>query len=249
MKSSFLKTVGRLWLGGGLMLVLRVAQNRTGFDSEGLALPNLPGTLLIGCLVLAFLAEFALSLRLSKAPVPFSQHFAPPEKSLMAAVCGCMLLVFGGGLLVPESLQIGGGAAPMATGVLGVLSGMGLLFLLRQLKAGEAESVIPLLPALFFSVFLVLAIYLGADGDPVLARFYLPVLASAMVAFAFAQLSGFLMDEGSRRRFTPTADLAVMLSLAAVTDGSMALTLLFGGCALLLSVFLWLQSGTASSEA
>lgn len=246
MKASFLKTVGRLWLGGGLMLVLRAAQNRVGFDSEGLAVPNLPGTLLIGCVVAVFLLEFALTFRLSKAIVPFSEHFAPPEKSLMAGVCGCMLLIFGGGLLVMETLQTGFSVAPMVAGVLGVLSGMGLLPFLRQMKAGEADSVLPLLPLLFFGVFLVLAIYLSADGDPVLARFYLQVLASAMVAFAFAQFSGFLQNEGSRRRFTPVADLAVMLSIAAITDGSIALALLFGGCALLLSVFLWLQRDTSS---
>ena len=241
MKSSFMKTVGRLWLGGGLMLALRFAQNKTGFDSEGLSIPNLPGTLLIGCVAFAFLAEFVMALRLNKGHVPFCRQFAAPEKSLMAAVCGCMLLVFGGGLLTLEAVRTGGGAAPLAAGVLGVLAGMGLLFLLRQLKSGEADSVIALLPALFFSVFLVLTVYLGADGDPVLARFYLSVLASSMVAFAFAQLSGFLQGEGSRRRFTPAADLAVMLSLATVSDGSAAAALLFGGCAVILSVFLWLQ--------
>ena len=100
----------------------------------------------------------------------------------------------------------------------------------------------PLLPALFFGVFLVLAIYLPAASDPVLARYYLQMLAAAMVAFAFAQLSGFLQNESCRRRFPPVADLAVMLSIAAMADGGVALTLLFCGCAVILSVFLWLQS-------
>ena len=249
MKSSFLKNIGRLWLVGGSMLALRVVQNRVGFDSEGLAVPNLPGKVLAGLIVAAFLVEVILCMRLPKASIPFSQQFASPEKSLLAAICGCMLLVFGGGLLVFESLQAGSGIAPLAAGVLAVLAGIGLVVLIRQLKNGEVDSVLPLLPTLFFSVFLVLTIYLGAEGDPVLARFYLAVLASSMTAFAFAQLSGFLMGEGSSRRFTPTADLAVMLSLAALADGSRATALLFGGCAIILSIFLWLQcnsDGTSS---
>ena len=57
MKSSFLKNIGRLWLVGGAMLALRAVQNRVGFDSEGLAVPNLPGKALAGLIVAAFLVE------------------------------------------------------------------------------------------------------------------------------------------------------------------------------------------------
>lgn len=93
---------------------------------------------------------------------------------------------------------------------------------------------------LFFGVFLVLSIYLPYENDPVLARFYIPVLASAFVAYAFSQLADFLRGEGRRRSFVPTADLAVLLCLTALADVGLALQLPFAGCALVLTLFLLL---------
>ena len=132
---------------------------------------------------------------------------------------------------------------------MGAVSGGGILFLVRTMRSGGQLSVAPLLPAMFFGVFLVLAVYLPAADDPVLARYYLPVLASAMAAYAFSLLAGFLRGESSPRGFTPVADLAVMLCIAAMADGGIALAILFGGCALVLSVFLLLQRETAEAAA
>ena len=116
--------------------------------------------------------------------------------------------------------------------------------------AGAAlPAVAPVLPAMFFGVFLVLAVYLPAADDPVLARYYLPVLASAMVAYAFSLLAGFLRGESSPRSFTPVADLAVVTSVATLADGGLSQKLLFGGCAVILSVFLLLQRDTPQAPA
>lgn len=246
--NSTVKTIGRLWCSGLILLGMRLIQNQTGFDPEtGLALPSVAGTALV--IALAFLAalEVPLALRLGKEKVDFEHHFAPPEKSLTALIIGCMMLVAGGILLAIESVATGGGIAPLVTGALALLTGGGFLILARQMRAWDELNVTPTLPSLFFGVFLVLTVYLPTVSDPILERYYLPVLAAALVAYAFGRLAGFLRRESSARSFTPMADLAVMTSIAAIADGGKALSLLFGGCAVVLSVFLALQGGCIPS--
>ncbi len=133
--------------------------------------------------------------------------------------------------------------AAMAAGILAVAAAGGFLLLVRQLRAGGTAGVLPLLPAMFFAVFFVLTVYLPAGADPVLARYYLPVLAASAAAYALSQLAGFLRRESSARSFVWTADCAVILCLAAMADSlsSPGLLLLYAGCALLLSVFLLLR--------
>lgn len=246
--NTTLKSVGRIWCGGFILFGLRLIQNRTGFDPEtGLALPSAAGTALIIALAILAAGELFLALRLSREKVDFAHHFAPPEKSLTALIIGCMMLVAGGILLALEGVSTGGGIAPIVTGALALLTGGGFVFLARQMRAWDEPDVTPTLPSLFFGVFLTLTVYLPTASDPVLERYYLPVLAAAMAAYSFGRLAGFLRKESSPRGFTPVGDLAVMLSIAAIADGGRALSLLFGGCALVLSVFLALQGGCIPS--
>ena len=243
MKSSLWFRVGRLWAVGFLMMLLRLIQNRTGFDpATGLSLPSVAGTVLVVCIAVIFILETVLALvRGKREKVSFDAHFAPPEKSMMPMVMGCMLLVAGGGLLAATAVMGGAGIAPVVTGVLGLVSGGSLLVLVRQMRGEDEASLTTVLPALFFGVFLVLTVYLPVASDPVLARYYLQVLAAALAAYAFAQLAGFFRLESSARNFTLTANLAVMLCLAAMADGQPALMLLYGGCAVVFSGFLALQ--------
>lgn len=228
---------------GVLFLVLRFLQNRSGFDpATGLTLPSLPGTVLAVAIVLDILLEFGLALRLPRDRRSFPQSFRAPAGELPALVLGSMFLVAGGALHALKSIGADKGVAGIVTGALALCAGAGILVLTKQLRSGAQPSLTTLLPALFFSVFFVLAVYLPSAGDPVLARFYLPVLASSVTAYAFSQLSGFFREESSRRSFTPTASCAVSLCLAALADGSsIARRLLFMGCAVVLAVFLVLQ--------
>ena len=227
MHKIFWQRAGRLWVQGLLLFALRLAQNRTGFDPEtGLSLPSVPGTVLAAALVICAVAELAV------------------------LVAGCFLLAVGGVLLLLGALPQRGIAA-MTAGLLAVAAGAGLLLLLRQVRANGDASVFYALPAMFFAVFLVLAIYLPEESNPVLARFYVPVLAAALVAYAFSQLAGFLRRESTPRAFVRTADLAVLLCLTALADAldRPGRLLLFGGCALLLTVFLLLRRDGAPAEA
>lgn len=242
MMNTFWYRGPRLWVQGLLLFALRLAQLRTGFDSEtGLAVASLPGTLLAALLAVCAAAELVLCLRLPGEKAAFDVQFARPERAVPCLVAGSFLLAAGGALLLVSALPARGVAA-MAAGILAVAAAGGFLLLVRQLRAGGTAGVLPLLPAMFFAVFFVLTVYLPAGADPVLARYYLPVLAASAAAYALSQLAGFLRRESSARSFVWTADCAVILCLAAMADSlsSPGLLLLYAGCALLLSVFLLL---------
>lgn len=242
MKSTLWNRAGRLWCAGLLLFALRLAQNRTGFDPDtGLSLPSVPGVLLVACLAAAAVLELWLARRRSRECPPFSAHFAAPGRETTLLVCGCILLAGGGALQALLAVTASGGIAAAVSGLLALVSGGGLLLFVRRLRAGEELSAALILPALFFGVFLVLAVYLPAADDPVLARYYLQLLAAAMTAYAFSQLAGFLREESRPCFFTPVADLAVLLCIAALADGTLPLVLMYGGCALVLSGFLLLQ--------
>ena len=243
MMNTFWYRGPRLWVQGLLLFALRLAQLRTGFDSEtGLAVASLPGTLLAALRAVCAAAELVLCLRLPGEKAAFDVQFARPERAVPCLVAGSFLLAAGGALLLVSALPARGVAA-RAAGSLAVAAAGGFLLLVRQLRAGGTAGVLPLLPAMFFAVFFVLTVYLPAGADPVLARYYLPVLAASAAAYALSQLAGFLRRESSARSFVWTADCAVILCLAAMADSlsSPGLLLLYAGCALLLSVFLLLR--------
>lgn len=248
---NFVKKAGRAVGLGLLFFILRRMQLRSGFSlATGLSLPSAAGTALAVCLALAVALEILLALGLSKEKLPFRRRFAPAEgagKTLL--VMGGMLLAAGSALMAARSVT-GGGVAVGIAGVLGLAAGVGAVLFTQQIGHRVELNVMPLLPTLFFSVFLVLAEYLPEADDPVLARYYIPVLAAAAAAYAFSQLAGCVQGEGSPRWFTPIAELAAALCLGAAADGlgpfsrglkGMAQVLVYTGCALILITFLTLQ--------
>lgn len=248
MKNFFVR-IGRLWCAGLVLLILRLCQNQSGFDAAtGLAAPSAPGTAALVLLGLCAAAELALCMRFPKEKAGFSAQFSTPDKELLAVVLGSLLLAAGGVLTALLAFQSGDVAAGVA-GALALAAGAGILLLTRRARAGEPLSVLPLLPSMFFGVFFVLATYLPIEDDPVLARYYLPVLSAALAAYAFSQLAGFLRKESSPRSFLFIGDMAVIACIAAIADGNLARMLLFAGCALVLSVFLLLWHEPAADAA
>lgn len=246
MKNTFWPHTGRVLVQGLLLLCLRLAQNRTGFDPvTGLSVRSVPGLALIACLLLCSLAELILCRKLSGERGEFAAHFAPPERETLLLAAGSVLLAGGGALLLVSALPQRGLAA-IAAGATAAASSLGFLLLAKRFQAGAELSVLPVLPSMFFSVFFVLTVYLPAESDPVLARYYIPVLASALTAYAFSLLGGFLRKESSPRAFTFVADLAVLLCITALADANgLGELLLFAGCALVLASFLALRRETA----
>lgn len=240
MNKRFWNQVGYLWILGLVFFVLRLMHLRTGFEPDtGLAVPNAYATTLAWTAALYAAGEFVRCLTRPKGKWEHGDCFDRPERSMPLLVVASLLLAAGGVLLVVQALPEQGVAA-IAAGVLAVGAGGGFLVLTRQVRAGEKPGVLPLLPAMFFSAFFLLAIYLPSAGDPVLSRFYIPVLAAAAAAGAFSALAAFLCGEGSLRVFTCLGGLAVVFSVTALADGGLARRFLFLGCAMLLSVFLYL---------
>lgn len=242
MNTTFWRRCARLWCQGLLLFTLRFAQLRTGFDPDtGLMVPCVPGTALLILLALFAAAEIFWCLRTPKEQAVFSRYFTPPgDNAAVAAILGGMLLAAGGLLMLLTSIparEIAGGV----TGLLSLASGAGMVALVRQARSGSAPGAGPVLPAMFLGVFLVLEVYLPSSSDPVLARFYIPLLAAAGIASAFSQLGGILRGEGSVRAFVLWGDTAVILCLTALADGGLERTVIFGGAALLLTVFLYLR--------
>ena len=225
MNKRFWSKVGYLWILGLVFFALRLVQLRVGFDpATGLAIPTLWGSVLAHYAAVCAIGQFLVCFfTVPGVRTDFAGAFDPPVKSVPAAAAGGMLLAAGGRA---------------------VAAGGGFILLTRQVRRGDTLTVFPLLPAMFFSVFFVLAVYLPEESDPVLSRFYIPVLAAAMAAAAFSLLAAFLRQEGNLRTFTFVGNLSVMFCLAAAADGvggDWAKAPLFLGCALVLSVFLFLS--------
>jgi len=251
-----MKRAGLWWLkieyllGAGLF-ALRLLENRAGFDPvTGLAVPSPARVALLALLAGTVAAELILHWKKPRGKASYADTFHLPTRELAILLSGCLLMIAGGGFWAFQSLTAAGGIAPMAAGVLAAAAGGGLFFMIWQLRKQGETSVAPTLPALFFGVFLVLSIYLPYATDPVLERYWLPVLAAAMVAYAFAHLSGFFKKESSHRGFLLVANLAVVLSLTVLADSiGLPLRLIFGGCALTLAGFtLLLQDPPASNK-
>lgn len=245
MKNSLFFKGLRLWVQGLLLLALRWAQLKSGFDpATGLARQSAPGIILAGAILLLAAAELALCFLLSGDKRSYSCCFQPVERRtfpLLAA--GSLLLVAGCVLLAVSDLPgAGRGALKIAAAAVGIAAAAGLLLFARQTGNGE-ERTFPLLPAMVFSVLLLLVVYLPQDSNPVLAQYYLPVLAAALTACAFYQLAGFACREARLRWFVLFGDLAVPLCLAALADSvrNPGQALIFAGCALVLTVFLLLR--------
>lgn len=230
----------RLWIQGLLLLCLRWAQLKTGFDPDtGLSLPSLPGTILAAAVAFLAVVECVLSFR----GVPGGKHtflncFEQPERRDLPLLVAGSLLICAGGVLLP-----GWSTLAIVSAVLAAASAAGFILLARQLRSGSQPRTLCLLPAMFLSVLFLLMVYLPEESNPVLARYALPVLAAALIACAFYHLTGLTCREGSLRWFVFFGNLSVPLSLAAMADsaGNPGRTLLWCGCAQTLTVFLVLR--------
>ena len=235
----------RLWVEGLLLLSLRWAQLRTGFDPEtGLALRSVPGMVLAAVILLLCAGEAALGFRLPKGKSSYPCCFIPMERrDLPMLAAGSLLLGIGSVLLaVPGLTAASPGVLQLAAAAAGVAAAGGILLFVKQTRSGGG-CVFPLLPAMLFTVLFLLLVYLPQESNPVLARYYLPVLAAALAACAFYQLAGFACRESSMGWFVFFGDLAVPLCLAAMADSSenWGQMLAYAGCAMVLTVFLLLR--------
>ena len=234
------KKIGAFWGVGLVMFALRLYQNTYCFDPlTGLYLGGTVGAVLAALVGISLALAFVLSLRASKDRPLFANYFCAPAKSTTVLVAAAFLFAAGSALTGLGALSADLRIAPLICALLAFISFVSIL-LTRQMRTERAFSVAPVLPLMFFASFWVLTLYLPAANDPILARYYLPVLAAAVSAYAFAQLAGFFRKETRVRTFRFVAGYAVTLCIAAVAEMNNH-SLLFAACALLLSVFLALD--------
>lgn len=229
----------RLWIEGLLLLSLRWAERKNGFDpATGLSLHSTPGLILAAAILFLAAVELFLCFRgIPGGKRTYLNCLAPMEKSCLAYLSsGSVLLAAGGTMLLFANT----GTLSAATAAAGLAAMAGFVFFPKTLRSGERPKVYPMLPVMVFSVLFVLVIYLPEESNPVLARYYLPVLAASMASCAFYQLAGLTLREGSLRWFVFFGDLAVPLCLAAMadSDGNIGRTMVYMGYATALTAFL-----------
>lgn len=241
--NDLFKEMKKIWGMGLAMFALRLYQNKYDFDpATGLHFLSVVGIALVVMIIASAVLAFFSSRGESRKRPAFSEHFAVPERSTIVLVGAGFLFAAGGAMLGVHAITNGAGVAPLAAAVFAIAAFLGFLLLIKQMRSESAGSVGPMLPALFFVAFWVLTLYLPVANDPVLARYYLPILAACASACAFAQLAGFFLRETKIRTFNFSAKLAVMLNIAAVAQLDQH-SVLFAACAVMLSAFLMLQGG------
>lgn len=249
-----------LALGGGCAaFVLRLLQWRTGFEPDtGLPIPGTPFGILTAVLAAA---AMALCLLLGRK-LPQEQEGAPlfPDGFstgdagvLTPAVAGVFLMGVSGLADAAAGLGIQGlpGMTPLLSSrwehlILGLLTLTAAACLFpavstcRQRPGQEPAAfngILLLVPVVCLVVRLVL-VYRQDSANPVLAAYWVELLALVLVILALYRLSAFAYGAGRTRRFTLYAVPAILLCLAALADGGLSSLLFNGGAALTLTGFL-----------
>lgn len=263
-------------LGGGAAFVLRLLQNRTGFEPDT-GLP-VPGSFAAIALMALLLGLGAVLLGLSRL-LPSGEDevaFPFPAESpglLTLPVMGVFLMALGGladlaecfGAL-PEGLvssrhqlygvlrEGGLGFSPGSQGLMGILSllAAGALFwALAACRRGDikAPANALLLPPAALVIRVVLT-YRVDSVNPSLQLYYMQLLALVFLTLGFYRLSSFAFQAGRTRRFAFYTGAAVALSMASLADGSAYLSslLLYAGGALALLGFLLLRLSIPEPE-
>lgn len=273
-------------LGGAAAFALRLAQNRTGFESAtGLPIPGSAA----GTALAVLLAALAILLLLLVRQLPreteqgpaFPADFSTGDAKLLTLpVAGVFLMALSGLADLYEGLGLGSllwklhtAASPndpyalsstlvlesygasafsartqLLMGVLSILSAAGLFFSLLACRSREGAAPKPfngnllLIAPVALVVRLVLT-YRIDSVNPALAAYYVELLALVFLTLGFYRLSSFAFRSGRTRRFALYAGAAVVLSIAALADGSPYLSsiLLYAGGALTLLGFLLLR--------
>lgn len=257
-------------VGGVVAFFLRLAQNRTGFESgTGLPIPGNPwGMALVVWLVLTGACCCVLVQKLppetAGCPASFGDAFSTSDAArLTVLVAGLFLLALSG---LGEAAAGLGLLPQAATGAIPSLSGRGLLLqgaltaaaaaclfpaisVCRRSGAREAAPVekqslngnLLLAPVGCLVIRLVLT-YRVDSVNPSLSVYYAELLAQVFLALAFYRLSSFAFQAGRTRRFVLYALPAVVLCLTTLADSRAFYTALFyAGSALVLLAFLLLR--------
>lgn len=216
-------------------VLLRVIQNRTGFEETGLAVPlSLPGLLLLVLFIAAaayfFVAARDLPGRRGRsASLEGAFHLEGNTLGVACAVAGAFLLLLSAAAVVMGRGSLG----TILLAPLAAVSALCLLYAVFALyRGGEVKGVALLVPVCALVVYLIF-LYRADAADPVLARVYVEILAASALAFSALELAAFAFRNGSPRLWFPLTSMTAILCLTAAADvGSPARMAFFIGGAL-----------------
>lgn len=253
--------------GGVLCFLLRLAQNRTGFEPDtGLPVAGnafaiaLPAALAVTAAVILALA-FRLPSEKEDTKLPFTGYFMANGSLLLTLLVSALFLwVLSGAMEVFSSLgrSSGGSAGILSSsgiflfpqlsllmGLLSIVSAVSLFPLVTACKRRE-ESVpagfngnLLLVPVACLVIRLVLA-YREDSVNPALGAYYVEILSLTFLILSLYRASSFAFHCGRTRRFAVYTACALTLCITALSDCRAVSDALFdlGGALLTLSLLL-----------
>lgn len=260
--------------GGAAAFVLRLAQNRTGFEADtGLPVAGNPFALLLPVFLAALaLVLFLLIRRLpgenEDTPLTFTGYFSVRSTGVLtlmvtgiflwglSGIADIVLARFRPSVSADSILFAITPRLYILLGILTVLSAGALYVLLdtcrrsgkRENRDSSLSGNLLLVPAGCLLVRLVL-VYREDSVNPSLAAYYVEILALAFLILALYRASSFGFHCGRTRRLSLYAACALILCLATLADGHdlPASMLYLGGAVLMLGLLLMRASGEETS--
>ncbi len=263
-------------IGGAVAFLLRLLQNRTGYEPDtGLPIPGSPFSLLVPlALILLAAALIAAARKLPEdeeaASQLFIDSFSTKNDAVAVLLVGGILLWLASGALevfqavpllgVPHSgglITTAGTASPALSVFMGALTALSCALMLPVVSACRRGAP-PELNAHFGNLLLVptscliirvVLTYREDSVNPTLSVYYVEILALTFLVLGLYRTSSFAFHSGRTRRFAVYTGCALLFCTATLADRhDLSATLLYLGGVLLSLGFLAARAGALSAS-
>jgi len=245
--------------GGAAAFLLRLMQNRTGFEADtGLPVPGCLSAWLLPVLLAALGGIFLLSVRRlpgerSATLLRFQDYFCADGAGIPTLlVAGVFLWFLSGVCGIAPVFSADASRKDLIVGLLSSLTGGCLFSVIAPCRRGSRKLLngnLLLAPVVYLVIRLVLS-YRENSVNPSLTAYYVELLALVFGILAFYRASSFAFGSGRTRRFTVYACMSLVLGIATLADAhTLSDRLLFGGdIAFVLGLLLLRLSAVAWAE-
>ena len=191
---------------------LRMLELRTGFDEAGLpvggtASLTLPLVLIVAAAVFVLLARSYPAQRDLSGGMDEYFDFSEALPVMLCVLGAFALFASAAASLLFSSRTL----LTILLAVFRIAAGASVIYALFMLRRGESLSGVVLLTPVYALVLQLIFVYRATAVDPILAHFYVEILALAALAAAFLEYSAFAFRNGAPRIFVPLAAMAVVL--------------------------------------
>ena len=207
---------------------LKILEVRTGFDEAGLPVGG-KASLALPLVLIAAAAVFVLPAR--SYPAQRDLVGGMDEYFDFAETLPVMLCVLGAFALFASAaaslLFSSRSLLTILLAVFRVAAGASVIYALFALRRGDPISGVVLLTPVYALVLQLIFVYRATAVDPVLAHFYVEILALAALTAGFLEFSAFAFRNGAPRIFLPLAAMAVILCVCTAAGTRELSSLLF----------------------